>query len=97
MEGKIAVAAVVLNRLRSPKFPNTIAEVIFEPGQFAPAADALPTWVDERCREAVKRALDGEDPSGGALFFYNPKKARDKSFWETRPVLKRIGNHNFTL
>ncbi len=98
LEGQIAVAAVVLNRLRSPKFPNTIWEIIHEPGQFTPVeSNKLPAQVDEGSREAVIRALQGEDPTGGALFFYNPATTRNRSFWQTRPVIKRIGNHNFTL
>ncbi|HHT72723.1 MAG TPA: LysM peptidoglycan-binding domain-containing protein [Firmicutes bacterium] len=98
LEGQIAVAAVVLNRLRSSKFPNTISEVIYDPGQFTPVeSNSLPTRVDDRCREAVRRALQGEDPTGGALFFYNPDTARNPGYWKTRPVLKQIGNHNFTL
>lgn len=98
LEGKIAVAAVVLNRVRSSKFPNSIYEVIYQPGQFTPVErNQLPTQADETCREAVTRALQGEDPTGGALFFYNPSTTRNRQFWETRRVIKQIGNHNFAI
>lgn len=98
LEGKTAVAAVVLNRVRSSKFPNSIYEVIHEPGQFTPVEqNQLPTHVDETCRDAVIRALQGEDPTGGALFFYNPSTTRNREFWETRRVIKQIGNHNFAI
>lgn len=98
LEGQIAVAAVVVNRVKSPKFPNTIHDVIYEPGQFTPVErNDLPAKADESSREAARRALQGEDPTGGALFFYNPKTTKNRAFWETRPVIKQIGNHNFAL
>jgi len=93
--GQVAVGAVVMNRLRSSQFPNTIAGVIFEPWAFTaindgqyyltPNADAL---------KAAKEAVRGWDPTGNALFYYNPDTATSK--WiRSRPVLKRIGNHLF--
>ena len=92
LEGQIAVAAVVLNRLRSSKFPNTISEVIYDPGQFTPVeSNSLPTRVDDRCREAVRRALQGEDPTGGALFFYNPDTARNPGYWKAPCPQNRLG------
>lgn len=98
LEGQIAVAAVVLNRVKSPKFPDTVWDVIHQPGQFTPVeAGLLPTKVRGTSPEAVERALLGEDPSGGALFFYNPATSQALEFWKTRPVTKRIGNHNFAL
>lgn len=98
LEGQIAVAAVVLNRVRSPLFPDTVGEVIYQPGQFIPVEyDLLPSAACEICKEAVRRALQGEDPSGGALYFYNPTTSRQLDFWRTKQVIKRIGNHNFAL
>jgi N-acetylmuramoyl-L-alanine amidase len=57
----------------------------------------VPTKADASCVDAVKRALAGEDPTGGALFFYNPNTTRAADYWATKQVIKRIGNHNFAL
>lgn len=98
LEGQIAVAAVVLNRVRSPKFPNTIWEVLHQSGQFTPVEQGnLPQKAAASCLEAVDRALRGEDPTGGALFFYNPATTEAAEYWATKKVIKKIGNHNFTL
>jgi N-acetylmuramoyl-L-alanine amidase len=97
-EGKVAVAAVVFNRVRSSKYPNSVWEVLHQPGQFTPVAQGtVPKKADASCAEAVKRALAGEDPTGGALYFYNPNTTQAPEFWATRQVIKRIGNHNFAL
>ncbi len=98
LEGQIAVAAVVLNRVQSDKFPNSVWDVIHQPRQFTPVEnDSLPKTAGSTCVEAVERALRGEDPTGGALFFYNPATTQAADYWATKPVLKRIGNHNFAL
>lgn len=98
LEGQIAVAAVVLNRVQSPRFPNTVWDVMHQPGQFTPVeGNNLPSVVSDSCIEAVNRALRGEDPTGGALFFYNPRTTQAADYWATKPVIKKIGNHNFTL
>lgn len=98
LDGQIAVAAVVLNRVQGRSFPNTVWDVIHQPGQFTPVErGSLPATVSETSVEAVERALQGEDPTGGALFFYNPATSQALDYWETKPVIKRIGNHNFTL
>lgn len=100
LEGQIAVAAVILNRVRSDKFPNTVWDVIHQQGQFTPIQrGTLPSSSKSTgtCTNAVDKALNGEDPTGGALFFYNPETSQAKDYWKTKPVLKRIGNHNFTL
>lgn len=98
-EGQVAVAAVVLNRVRSADFPNTVRDVIFQPGQFEPVSKyrynpnmSIPAEI----YRAVDLALAGNDPSLGALFFYNPRLTRNPSFWATRPVIRQIGNHVFT-
>lgn len=98
LEGQIAVGAVVINRVKSDKFPNTITEVIYQKGQFSPISmGTMPKVPQDSAIEAAERALAGEDPTGGALFFYNPKTTAVPDFWKTRPVIKRIGNHNFAI
>ncbi|RDV83204.1 cell wall hydrolase [Ammonifex thiophilus] len=97
--GKVAVGAVVLNRLRHPAFPKTIPEVIFQRTnglyEFTPVADgSINLEPDEEAYAAAREALRGRDPTGGALFFYNPRTATDR--WiRTLPVTVRIGNHVF--
>ncbi|HBG01318.1 MAG TPA: cell wall hydrolase [Firmicutes bacterium] len=98
LEGQIAVAAVIFNRVQSSRFPNTVWDVMHQAGQFTPILNGtLPKSVSGTCAEAVDRALHGEDPTGGALFFYNPSTTEAADYWATKPVIKRIGNHNFTL
>lgn len=98
-EGQVAVGAVILNRLASPHFPKTIPEVIFQRCnrvyQFSPVADgSINLEPDEKAIQAAIAALSGRDPTGGALFFYNPELSKDQ--WiRTLPVLTRIGNHVF--
>jgi len=98
-DGQVAVGAVILNRLDSPHFPKTIPEVIYQKTrrlyQFSPVADgSINLEPDEKALRAAKEALLGRDPTGGALFFYNPAISRDQ--WiRTIPVITRIGNHVF--
>ena len=75
-EGQVAVAAVILNRVRHSSFPNTISGVIYQPGAFT--ADALNGW----------------DPSGGAIYYFNPDTATNAWIW-SRPLIKTIGKHRF--
>ena len=97
-EGQVAVGAVVLNRVASRQFPDTVEEVLAQPGQFGfSMAEIWAARPGPTAFEAAARALAGEDPTGGALFFYNPEKTRTPEFWATRPVLRRIGQHVFTL
>jgi N-acetylmuramoyl-L-alanine amidase len=93
--GQVAVAAVILNRINSPSFPNTVAGVIFEPGAFTAVADGQ-IWLtpNETSRKAVLDALNGWDPSGGALYYFNPNTATNGWIW-SRPQIKRIGRHIF--
>ena len=95
--GQVAVAAVILNRVDSSDFPNTLAGVIYQPGAFEPVMNgtinqAVPQ--DASARKAAKEALNGYDPTGGCLYFYNPSTAKSKWIW-SRPIVKQIGKHNF--
>ncbi len=95
-EGQVAVAAVVLNRVRDPRFPDTIREVIFQPGQFSVVSNGqfYKRTVTARAHEAAIDALRGRDPSRGALFFFNPRKTSNKFLW-SREVTVEIGDHRF--
>ncbi|GIP21489.1 MULTISPECIES: spore cortex-lytic enzyme [Paenibacillus] len=96
-EGQVAVAAVILNRVKSPSFPNTVSGVIFQPGAFTAVADGQ-IWLEpnESSRKAVREALNGMDPSGGCLYYFNPETATSKWIW-TRPQIKTIGKHIFCM
>ncbi|WP_077596480.1 spore cortex-lytic enzyme [Oceanobacillus kimchii] len=94
-EGQVAVAAVILNRLNSALFPDTVSGVIFEPRAFTAVADGQ-IWLEpnERAKEAVLDAINGWDPSGNALYYFNPDTATSGWIW-TRPQIKQIGKHIF--
>ncbi|WP_422392739.1 spore cortex-lytic enzyme [Mesobacillus harenae] len=94
-EGQVAVAAVIINRVESGTFPNTVSGVIFEPLAFTAVADGQ-IWLtpNERAKEAVIDALNGWDPTGEALYYFNPATATSKWIW-SRPQIKRIGKHVF--
>src|SRR5690625_5248335 len=94
-EGQVAVAAVILNRVQSPSFPNTIAGVIFEPRAFTAVADGQ-IWLtpNETAKQAVLDAINGWDPSGNALYYFNPDTATSAWIW-SRPQIKKIGQHIF--
>lgn len=96
-EGQVAVGAVILNRVEDPRFPDTIKEVVFEPGQFTPVnGDKINFVPDRKAYMAAEAALKGKDPTNGALYYYNPKIATDK--WiKTRQIIKNIGNHSFCV
>ncbi|MEK5444133.1 LysM peptidoglycan-binding domain-containing protein [Fredinandcohnia sp. FSL W7-1320] len=102
LEGQIAVGAVIVNRVNSPLFPNNIKDVLFEKSygyyQFTPAENGalLTATPNDQHREAAKRALNGEDPTNGALFFYNPDKT-SSSYLRSRTVSTTIGNHVFAF
>jgi len=93
--GQIAVAAVVLNRVRSSSFPNSIPDVIYEPGAFSPVANGE-IWKDpvSSAVRAANEALSGTDPAYGALFFFNPAKTSNQYIW-SRPQIIKIGQHIF--
>jgi N-acetylmuramoyl-L-alanine amidase len=94
-EGQVAVGAVIMNRVRDPRFPKSIAGVIYQPGAFTAIVDGqihaemLPSSIN-----AARDALNGWDPSGGAVFYYNPAKTTNKWIW-SRPLIKVIGKHKF--
>jgi len=93
--GQVAVGAVILNRVDNPKFPNTIAGVIYQPGAFTAVTDGQMFLApDESSAKAAKDALNGWDPSGGAIYYFNPAKATSKWIW-SRPIIKVIGKHYF--
>ncbi|MFD2670039.1 spore cortex-lytic enzyme [Marinicrinis sediminis] len=96
-EGQIAVAAVILNRIRSKSFPNTVSGVIFQPGAFTAVADGQ-IWLtpNEKAKRAVQDALNGMDPTGGCIYYFNPDTATSKWIW-SRPQVKRIGKHIFCM
>lgn len=94
-EGQVAIAAVILNRLNSPLFPNSVAGVIFEPLAFTAVADGqIYMQPNETAREAVLDAINGWDPSEEALYYFNPDTATSAWIWG-RPQIKRIGKHIF--
>ena len=93
--GQVAVGAVVLNRVKHPSFPDTIAGVIYQPGAFSAINDGqFDQPIAESAYRAAQDALNGWDPSGGAVFYFNPDKTSD-AFMHSRPVIKRIGDHLF--
>ncbi|WEK56129.1 MAG: spore cortex-lytic enzyme [Candidatus Cohnella colombiensis] len=93
--GQVAVAAVIINRVKSSEFPNTATGVIFQPGAFTAVADGQ-IWLtpNESAMKAVKDAVSGLDPSDGCLYYFNPETATSKWIW-TRPQYKTIGKHIF--
>lgn len=93
--GQVAVAAVILNRTLSSSFPNTISGVIFQPGAFTAVADGQ-IWLtpNDTSLKAVRDAINGWDPSGEALYYFNPETATSAWIW-TRPQIKQIGRHIF--
>ncbi|WP_135547290.1 spore cortex-lytic enzyme [Paenibacillus cymbidii] len=93
--GQVAVAAVILNRTKSPSFPNTPYGVIFQPGAFTAVADGQ-IWLtpNESAKRAVQDAVNGMDPTGGCIYYFNPETATSKWIW-SRPQVKQIGKHIF--
>jgi spore cortex-lytic enzyme len=94
-EGQVAVGAVVLNRTRDPRFPSTVAGVVYQPGAFTAIVDGqIHAEMQQTSINAARDALNGWDPSGGAVFYYNPAKTTNRWIW-SRPVIKVIGKHKF--
>ncbi|WP_317972500.1 spore cortex-lytic enzyme [Paenibacillus sp. CCS19] len=96
-EGQVAVAAVILNRLKSPSFPNTISGVIYQAGAFTAVADGqINLTPNDTAKRAVQDAINGWDPSGGCIYYFNPSTATSKWIW-SRPQVKTIGKHIFCM
>lgn len=94
-EGQVAVGAVIMNRIKHPSFPNTLAEVIYQPGAFSAIDDGqFNEPVEASARRAAQDALNGINPIGDAIYYYNPKTATN-AWIRTRPVIKTIGDHVF--
>lgn len=95
--GKVAVGAVVLNRVRDPRFPNTIAGVIYQPLAFTAVADGqINLTPDKDSIRAARDALNGWDPTYGCLYYWNPATATSKWIWSRKVTLK-IGKHWFGI
>ena len=93
--GQVAVGAVILNRVEHPSFPNTIAGVVYQPGAFTCMLDGqFNEPVAESAVRAARDALNGVDPSGGAIYYFNPATATSSWIW-SRPLILQIGNHRF--
>lgn len=94
-EGQVAVGAVVLNRVKHPSFPNTLSGVIYQPGAFTAITDGqINAAMYESSVKAARDAMNGWDPSGGAIYYYNPAKTTNQWIY-SRPVVKVIGKHRF--
>lgn len=94
--GQVAVAAVIINRILSPKFPDTFAEVIYQQGQFSIVENGqINLTPNQTAYRAARDALKGKDPTNGALYFYNPRTATRVEFFQGRRVITKIGNHLF--
>lgn len=95
-QGQVAVAAVILNRVESSQFPNSLSGVVFQPHAFESVSNGL-IWRRSPSREAIsaaRDALNGVDPTYGCIFFWNPSKPVSGWIW-SRPVAVRIGSHVF--
>ena len=93
--GQVAVGAVIMNRVKSSKFPNTIAGVIYQSGAFDAVSDGqINLNPDSTSKKAAQDALNGWDPSYGAIYYFNPATATNKWIW-SRPMTVTIGRHRF--
>ena len=94
-DGQVAVGAVILNRIAHPSFPNTLAGVVYEPGAFTCMVDGqIDQPIASSAYQAARDALNGADPSGGAIYYFNPVTATSAWIW-SRPLLTVIGKHRF--
>ncbi len=93
--GQVAVAAVVLNRVRNSSFPNTVSGVIYQKGAFDVVSDGqINLTPNDTAKKAAQDALNGWDPSNGAIYYFNPATATNKWIW-SRPMTVTIGKHRF--
>lgn len=94
-EGQVAVGAVVMNRIAHPSFPNTLSGVIYQSGAFSCLADGqFDQPVAQSAYNAARDAMNGYDPTGGAIYYFNPATATSRWIW-SRPLLVQIGKHRF--
>lgn len=96
-EGQVAVGAVILNRVKDSKFPNTIAGVIYESGAFTAVSDGqinVAIKDGSTVLKAAQDAMNGWDPTNGSIYYFNPDTATNKWIW-SRPLVKKIGKHRF--
>ncbi len=97
-KGKVAVGAVVLNRVRSSQFPNTLSGVIYQKNAFESVTNgSINNTPDSDCLRAAKEAMNGWDPTGGCLYFYNAATVSSRSWIHTRTVKTVIGRHSFAV
>jgi len=93
--GQVAVGAVVLNRIEHPSFPDTLSGVVYQKGAFSCLNDGqFYKAVSDSAYKAARDAINGVDPSGGAIYYYNPKKSTNKWIF-SRPIITVIGEHRF--
>jgi len=93
--GKVAVAAVIINRTRDSRFPKTIAGVVYQPGAFDAVSDGqIDLEPDSSSYSAARDAINGWDPTYGCIYYYNPATATSSWIW-SRPIILSIGKHNF--
>lgn len=93
--GKVAVAAVILNRVDDPSFPNSVSGVVYQPGAFDAVSDGqINLAPDEECIRAARDAFGGWDPTNGCVYYYNPKTATNK-WMLSKEVVLTVGNHVF--
>lgn len=95
--GQVAVASVILNRVKHSSFPNTVAGVIYQPGAFTAVSDGqinVPIADNSTVYKACKDAMNGWDPSGGAIYYFNPDTATSSWIW-SRQLIVQIGKHRF--
>ena len=96
-EGQVAVGAVILNRVKDSRFPNSISGVIYQSGAFTAVADGqINAQISEGSTvyKAAQDAMNGWDPTGGCVYYFNPNTATNKWIW-SRPLVKTIGKHRF--
>ena len=96
-EGQVAVGAVILNRVKDPSFPNTIAGVIYQKGAFTAVSDGqinVPISEGSTVYKAAQDALNGWDPTNGCIYYFNPDTATSSWIW-SKQIVKKIGKHNF--
>lgn len=93
--GQVAVGAVILNRIKHPSFPNTLSGVVYQPGAFTCMTDGqIDQPIADSAYRAAKDAMNGWDPSGGAIYYFNPSTATSGWIW-SRPLITIIGKHRF--